>query len=125
MGADDHLLVFIFDHFIFSLILSLENTRPYWKSNLVMGLFLIFLFLGYRRSFILKNHAIKIKYAAFWKDQNIPLQDIDSVTPVKRGVKIKYVGKAEPTFYLMRKKVRQLFCPTILKVKSNKALTTK
>lgn len=93
----------------FSLILSLENTRPYWKSNLVMGLFLIFLFLGYRRSFILKNHALKIKYAAFWKDQNIRLQDIDSVTPVKRGVKIKYVGKAEPIFYLMRKKSQTAF----------------
>ena len=57
----------------------------------------------------MKNHAIKIKYAAFWKDQNIPLQDIDSVTPVKRGVNIKYVGKAEPTFYLMRKKSQTAF----------------
>ncbi len=36
----------------FSLILSLENTRPYWKSNLVLGLFLIFLFLGLRRAFV-------------------------------------------------------------------------
>ncbi|HAZ9029904.1 TPA: EbsA family protein, partial [Enterococcus faecium] len=29
----------------FSLILSLENTGPYWKSNFVLGIFLVFLFL--------------------------------------------------------------------------------
>lgn len=93
----------------FSLILSLENTRPYWKSNLVLGLFLVFLFLGYRRSFVLTTHFIKIRYAAFWKDKDIKLGDIDSVTSIKQGIKIKYIGKKEPTIYLMPKKGQSTF----------------
>ncbi|MBF5067830.1 EbsA family protein, partial [Salmonella enterica subsp. enterica serovar Istanbul] len=48
----------------FSLILSLENTGPYWKSNIVLGVFLVFLFLGWRRSFILKSNSVIIRYAA-------------------------------------------------------------
>lgn len=93
----------------FSLILSLENTKPYWKSNLVMGIFLIFLFLGYRRSFILTTHSIKIRYAAFWKDQQITVQDIDAVIPVQCGIKVKYVGEKEHTFYFMQKEAQMSF----------------
>ncbi|GEL90790.1 EbsA family protein [Enterococcus villorum] len=95
--------------FFFSLILSLENTRPYWKSNLIMGLFLVFLFLGYRRSFILTTQSIKVRYAAFWKDKVIRLQEIDSVTPMKKGIKIKYIGQKEPSLYLMPKKGETAF----------------
>ena len=93
----------------FSLILSLEITRPDWKSNLVLGLFLIFLFLGLRRAFVLNSHSIKIRYAAFWKDRVITVQEIDKIIPEKRGVKIKYVGKTEPSFYLMQKKAQASF----------------
>ncbi|MBF8808007.1 MAG: EbsA family protein [Enterococcus lacertideformus] len=93
----------------FSLILSLENTRPYWKSNLVLGIFLVFLFLGYRRSFILSTHSIKIRYAAFWKDQIIKVQDIDEVLLAKHGIKVKFVGKKEPTIYLMQKNKQSFF----------------
>ncbi len=93
----------------FSLILSLENTRPYWKSNLVLGIFLLFLFLGLRRAFILRTHSIKIRYAAFWKDRVITVQEIDKVIPEKRGVKVKYVGRQEPAFYLMQKKDQASF----------------
>lgn len=53
----------------FSLILSLENTGPYWKSNFVLGIFLVFLFLGLRRSFILKSNSVIIRYAAFGKTE--------------------------------------------------------
>lgn len=93
----------------FSLILSLENTRPYWKSNIVLGIFLIFLFLGLRRAFILNAHSIKIRYAAFWKDRVITVQEIDKVIPEKGGIKVKYVGKTEPSFYLMQKKAQASF----------------
>ena len=43
------------------------------------------------------------------RDSVITVQEIDKIIPEKRGVKIKYVGKTEPSFYLMQKKAQASF----------------
>lgn len=93
----------------FSLILSLENTRPYWKSNVVLGIFLLFLFLGLRRSFVLQTKTIKIRYAAFWKDKEISFHQIDSIYKEPKGVQMKFLGEEHGTTYLMQKKGKTSF----------------
>ena len=50
-----------------SLILSLENTRPYWKSNLVLAVFFFFVWLGIHRSILIRNDLLLIRYARLWK----------------------------------------------------------
>ncbi|WP_165006623.1 MULTISPECIES: EbsA family protein [unclassified Enterococcus] len=109
----------------FSLILSLENTRPYWKSNLVLGIFLVFVVLGFRRSFVLKANSIKIRYAAFWKDKEVSYQKIDSVTPIDLGVKMKLTDEEEPAVYIMKKRTRLSFCNHIAGNEQGKGLYTK
>lgn len=88
----------------FSLILSLENTGPYWKSNFVLGIFLVFLFLGLRRSFILKSNSVIIRYAAFWKDREISVGQIRSLTPTNTGVQMMLQDEKAPSVFMMRKK---------------------
>ena len=88
----------------FSLILSLENTGPYWKSNIVLGVFLVFLFLGWRRSFILKSNSVIIRYAAFWKDREITVGQIRSLTPTNTGVQMTLQNEKDPSVFMMRKK---------------------
>lgn len=92
--------------FFFSLILSLENTGPYWKSNVVMGIFAVFLLLGLRRSFVLEKNSIKIRYAAFWKDKKLTLQQVEKVAPHDHGLELKLTDELEPTIYLLRAKDR-------------------
>ena len=88
----------------FSLILSLENTGPYWKSNIVLGVFLVFLFLGWRRSLILKSNSVIIRYAAFWKDREITVGQIRSLTPTNTGVQMTLQNEKAPSVFMMRKK---------------------
>ena len=84
----------------FSLILSLENTGPYWKSNIVLGVFLVFLFLGWRRSFILKSNSVIIRYAAFWKDREITVGQIRSLTPTNTGVQMTLQNEKAPSVFM-------------------------
>lgn len=89
-----------------SLILSLENTRPYWKSNILMGIFFIFLLLGFRRSLVLKKEAIKIKYVAFWRDRDIPINEIKEVHVQKRKVSLSLVKGKEPFVIFVNQKAQ-------------------
>lgn len=97
-------MVIDLDHSVFSLILSLENTGPYWKSNFVLGIFLVFLFLGLRRSFILKSNSVIIRYAAFWKDREISVGQIRSLTPTNTGVQMMLQDEKAPSVFMMRKR---------------------
>ncbi|NBA61131.1 MULTISPECIES: EbsA family protein [Enterococcus] len=89
-----------------SLILSLENTRPYWKSNILMGVFFIFLLLGLRRSLVLKKEAIKIKYAAFWRDREIPIDQIKDVHVQKRKLSLTIEKNKEPFVIFVKRKAQ-------------------
>ncbi|MBO0462578.1 MULTISPECIES: EbsA family protein [Enterococcus] len=90
-----------------SLILSLENTRPYWKSNIIMGVFFVFLLLGLRRSFVLKKDAIRIKYAAFWRDRDISIDEIKEVRVQKRKVSLSFATGKEPFVIFVNRKAQQ------------------
>lgn len=61
-----------------------------------MGIFFIFLLLGFRRSLVLKKEAIKIKYAAFWRDRDIPINEIKEVHVQKRKVSLSFIKGKEP-----------------------------
>ena len=100
----------------FSLILSLENTGPYWKSNIVLGVFFVFLFLGWRRSFILKSNSVIIRYAAFWKDREITVGQIRSLTPTNTGVQMTLQNEKAPSVFMMRKKDQVFFLIILKKV---------
>ncbi|PTO38999.1 ebsA protein [Enterococcus mundtii] len=89
-----------------SLILSLENTRPYWKSNILMGVFFIFLLLGFRRSLVLKKNAIKIKYAAFWRDREIPIDQFKDVHVQKRKLSLTIENNKEPFVIFVKRKAQ-------------------
>ncbi|WP_429947592.1 EbsA family protein [Enterococcus sp. DIV1297f] len=60
-----------------SLILSLENTRPYWKSNLVLAVFFFFVWLGIHRSILIRNDLLLIRYARLWKKSLVSLTEIE------------------------------------------------
>ncbi|MGM9903981.1 hypothetical protein A5844_000145 [Enterococcus sp. 10A9_DIV0425] len=111
---------FTFFVLFLSLIMSLENTRPYWKSNLVMGLFFICLFLGLRRSFVLKQDSIKIRYTLFWKDKEVPIEQIKSFQSEKYGITIYIDRDKEPVKYLMKKKARKIFLDYLTEMDASK-----
>ncbi|MCW3745620.1 EbsA family protein [Enterococcus gallinarum] len=65
----NYLLVSSLIVLFYSLILALENTRPYWKSNLVLGIFLFLVWLGLQRRLYLTEKTIKITYARFFGNE--------------------------------------------------------
>ena len=46
-----------------SLILSLENTRPYWKKQPRFSRLFLFVWLGIHRSMLIRNDLLLIRYA--------------------------------------------------------------
>lgn len=86
----------------YSLILALENTRPYWKSNLVLGIFLFLVWLGLRRRLYLTEKTIKITYARFWKRVVIPLEKIQAIGIENHHLRI--VTNERSYTFVMRKK---------------------
>lgn len=71
-----------------SLILSLENTRPYWKSNLVLAVFFFFVWLGIHRSMLIRNDLLLIRYARLWKKSLISLPEIEKWQIINRLISI-------------------------------------
>ncbi len=86
----------------YSLTLSLENTRPYWKSNLVMGIFLFFAVIGCRRVMYFTQAQLIIRYARFWKTRTLCLTKIEHLTIHPNGISFHYEGKEQS--FLFRKK---------------------
>lgn len=72
----------------YSLILALEHTHPYWKSNLVLAVFFLFVYLGLRRTVSLEDTQMTIYYARFWKKRIILFSDIDHICIEGRLLKI-------------------------------------
>lgn len=90
-----------------SLILSLENTRPYWKSNLVLAVFFFFLWLGIHRSMLIRNDLLLIRYARLWKKSLISLPEIEKWQIINRLISITDHQKTY-TFTLRKKDVAWL-----------------
>ncbi len=85
-----------------SLILSLENTRPYWKSNLVLTVFIFFVWLGIHRSMFIRNDLLLIRYARLWKKSLISLPEIEKWQIINRLISITDHQKTY-TFTLRKK----------------------
>ncbi|EEV29100.1 EbsA family protein [Enterococcus casseliflavus] len=100
-----------------SLILSLENTRPYWKSNLVLAVFFFFVWLGIHRSMLIRNDLLLIRYARLWKKSLISLPEIEKWQIINRLISITDHQKTY-TFTLRKKDVAWL--ETFFKKKSLK-----
>ena len=90
-----------------SLILSLENTRPYWKSNLVLAVFFFFVWLGIHRSMLIRNDLLLIRYARLWKTSLISLPEIEKWQIINRLISITDHQKTY-TFTLRKKDVAWL-----------------
>lgn len=90
-----------------SLILSLENTRPYWKSNLVLAVFFSFVWLGIHRSMLIRNDLLLIRYARLWKKSFISLPEIEKWQIINRLISITDHQKTY-TFTLRKKDVAWL-----------------
>ena len=90
-----------------SLILSLENTRPYWKSNLVLAVFFFFVWLGIHRSMLIRNDLLLIRYARLWKKSFISLPEIEKWQIINRLISITDHQKTY-TFTLRKKNVAWL-----------------
>lgn len=90
-----------------SLILSLENTRPYWKSNLVLAVFFFFVWLGIHRSMLIRNDLVLIRYARLWKKSLISLPEIEKWQIINRLISITDHQKSY-TFTLRKKDVAWL-----------------
>ncbi|BCA85755.1 hypothetical protein EsVE80_12780 [Enterococcus saigonensis] len=88
----------------YSLTLSLENTRPYWKSNLVMVFFFVCVIIGCLRRFVLTEDHITVFYARFWKKQEFYYRNISQIAILKNGIEFLYLG--EEYHFLMRKKTK-------------------
>ncbi len=90
-----------------SLILSLENTRPYWKSNLVLAVFFFFVWLGIHRRMLIRNDLLLIRYARLWKKSLISLPEIEKWQIINRLISITDHQKTY-TFTLRKKDVAWL-----------------
>jgi len=90
-----------------SLILSLENTRAYWKSNLVLAFFFFFVWLGIHRSMLIRNDLLLIRYARLWKKSLISLPEIEKWQIINRLISITDHQKTY-TFTLRKKDVAWL-----------------
>ncbi|MFR3362021.1 MAG: EbsA family protein [Enterococcus canintestini] len=91
----------------YSLTLSLENTRPYWKSNLVMVFFFVCVIIGCLRRFVLFKDYLLIFYARFWKKQKFYYANITRIAILPNGIEFLYLG--EEYSFLMRKKTKKAF----------------
>lgn len=86
----------------YSLIMSLENTRPYWGSNLVLGIFLVFVYLGFHRRLLLGEKSLKIIYARFWKKELILYKDIQRIQIADKKFQLQLKQKTI-SFYFRKK----------------------
>ncbi|MGM0124239.1 hypothetical protein IGI37_001613 [Enterococcus sp. AZ194] len=95
--------------FFFSLILSLEYTRPYWLSNTVLVIFFFFVYLGLRRSITLCDTRLEIRYATFWRVTKLLYDEIEWVKEGPKGIEVKTKRATEPHLFNMRKKTKKKF----------------
>lgn len=98
----------------YSLTLSLENTRPYWKSNLVMVFFFVFLGIGCLRWLRLREDHIQIHYSRFWLNRQVYYQDMQNVEFSKNALEFYYEGRQY--HFMFRKKTLDALANSLEKI---------
>ncbi|MGM0212749.1 EbsA family protein [Enterococcus sp. AZ109] len=92
----------------YGLIVTLENTRPFLKGNLIIGLFFVFAAIGLHRYLTINEKGITIHYSLIWRKQFLPSSHIDVILDRKDGIIIKQKGLGDYQLS-MSKKQRQRF----------------
>lgn len=77
----------------YGMTLTLENTGLYWKSYLVLGIFVFFVWLGTRRTLYFDGETMVVRYARFWKQSRFDLEQISELILFPNGIAFSYAGK--------------------------------
>ncbi|WP_159721744.1 EbsA family protein [Enterococcus sp. CSURQ0835] len=91
----------------YGLILTLENTRPYLKGNLMIGAFFLAVLIGLKRYFKITADRIELHYSRFWKKETIKISEIKKIVVGNDGLVI--ITPQKKRHYLMHKKSRERF----------------
>lgn len=101
--------------FFYGMTMALENTGLYWKSNLVIGIFAFFAYLGWRRSLFFDGQNMVMRYARFWKHESYDLTKISEMIYFPNGIAFSYEGKEvrllfrKKTFLALKEELSQRY----------------
>ncbi|MBO0472656.1 hypothetical protein IGL98_001724 [Enterococcus sp. DIV0840] len=106
-----------------SLILTLEHTRPYLISNIVLGIFIFFAFLGCNRYFIIDDEYLIIHAILPIRRKKITLSAIEMIRVGPKCIEVNSPElKEETQMFIMTKKNKAAF---IEKLKQQELFTAK
>ncbi|ALS37958.1 hypothetical protein ABID30_000363 [Enterococcus rotai] len=105
-----------------SLILTLEHTRPYLTSNIVLGIFFFFTLLGCNRYFMIENEQLIVHALLPIRRKKITLSAIEMIRVGPKCIEISSIEFKEGTqLFIMTKKNKHAF---IQSMKQQCSLTT-
>lgn len=100
-----------------SLILTLEHTKPYLASNIVLCIFFFFVYIGISRYFLIGSEKLIIHALLPINRKEIPFQSIKEIKVGTKGIKVySNFFDEQAQLFLMNKKTKQKFLEEIKKV---------
>ncbi|MEI5992224.1 EbsA family protein [Enterococcus crotali] len=97
-----------------SLILTLEHTRPYLISNIVLGIFVFFALLGCNRYFIIDDDQLIIHALLPIKRKKITLSAIETIRVGPKCIEVKSSElKERSQMFIMTKKNKTAFIASL------------
>lgn len=101
--------------FFCSLILSLENTHPYFWSNLVLAVSIVLFLLGLHRYFRIEGEALVIRYMIPFRNKRILLADVKEIMSFRNGIRLQIAQGREvrSMSFIMTKKQQQRFLSAV------------
>lgn len=99
----------------YGLILTLEKTHPYLQGNIFIGIFVVFLIMGFHRYLTLDKSGVKVRYMRIWRLETISHEHIDYLIVCKDGIVLQRKGLSGATFHFaMKKKTKNTFVETFV-----------
>ena len=100
-----------------SLILTLEHTKPYLASNIVLCIFFFFVYLGANRYFLIGSENLIIHALLPINRKEISFQSIKEIKVGKKGIKM-YANSfdEQAQLFLMTKRTKEKFVEEIKKL---------
>ncbi|MGX7139203.1 hypothetical protein RV15_GL000838 [Enterococcus silesiacus] len=97
-----------------SLILTLEHTRPYLISNIVLGIFFFFVLLGHNRYFIIDDEHLIVHALLPIRRKKITLSTIEMIRVGPKCIEMTSTGFKENTqMFIMTKKNKTAFIASL------------
>ncbi|MGX7243263.1 EbsA family protein [Enterococcus quebecensis] len=101
-----------------SLILTLEHTRPYMTSNIVLGIFFLFAVLGFNRYFIIENESLIVHTLLPVRRKKITLATIELIRIGSNCIELTSTElRGDTQLFIMTKKNKMAFIESIKKQK--------